>query len=376
MNQKNAIELDLDLDQISNLKKRYIIVENEAHDYLSNFKNYKKINKEYYELFKKNIKKEFTDFFPSLLEIEKLIGLSQFEEFLISRKRNLKKIPRSENDYENLLITKAIELAIERNNITKFNDLLDLEFILNDNSNLLESATNLINTKLYEKEKSRLLLKIQQNRCDIAEFEKRLYERWKTALDLYEMMIEFSIELGEKQKSRFPNKDGLITNLKYIALLKIHSRSILIAKEILILLSAGFVDGAHARWRTLHELAVISFFLQSNEEYVSSRYLDHGYMRMIKETKDFNTYSDKTGYEKYTEKELKLFEKKKQDLVNKYGKDFDGSDWNWIPISIIKNRNFRELEKYTKIDHLRPYCNRSSNSVHGGANAFDYLGIP
>lgn len=234
----------------------------------------------------------------------------------------------------------------------------------------------MINTKLYEKEKSRLLLKIQQNRCDIAEFEKRLYERWKTALDLYETMIEFSIELGEKQKIRFSNKDGLITNLKYIALLKVHSRSILIAKEILVLLKSGFVDGAHARWRTMHELGVISFFLQSQEEYVSKRFLDHGYMRMVRETKDFNNYSNQTGYDKYTEEELAIFEKNRKKLIDKHGKDFDNSAWGWIPTSIMKDRNFRTLEKYSKIDHLRPYYNWSSNAIHGGANAFDYLGIP
>jgi hypothetical protein len=294
---------------------------------------------------------------------------------LIYKKENLKKISRSENNYKICLITKVIELCIEKNKISKLNDLLDLESILKGNNDLIEHAAKLINAELYEKEKSRLLFKIQRNRCETLEFEKRLYERWQTALALYEMMIDFSIELGEKQKNRFSNKDGLITNLKHIALLKIHSRSILISKEVLVLLKSGFVDGAHARWRTLHELAVISFFLQSNEEYVSERYLDHGYMRMIKETKDFNTFSDRTGYEKYTENELKLFERKKEDLIKKHGKDFDDSDLGWIPISILKNRKFRELEKYTKIDHLRPYYNWSSSAIHGGANAFDYLGI-
>lgn len=378
LNEKNALEMNLNLERLSDIKKRFTNIENEAKNYLLDFKDYKKIKKEYYNFFKKNVEKEFLDFFPTLLEIEKLMGLSHFEKFLIHKKEVLKKISRSENDYKICLMTKVIELGIEKNKISKLNDLLYLESILKDNNDLVEHAAKLINAELYEKEKSRLLLKIQKNRCEILEFEKRLYERWQTALDLYEMMIDFSIELGEKQKNRFPNKDGLITNLKHIALLKIHSRSILISKEVLVLLKSGFVDGAqaHARWRTFHELAVISFFLQSNEEYVSERYLDHSYMRMIKGTKDFNTYSDRTDYEKYTENELKLFERKKQDLIKKHGKDFDACDLGWIPISLIKNRKFVELEKYTKIDHLRPYYNWSSSAIHGGANAFDYLGIP
>ena len=34
------------------------------------------------------------------------------------------------------------------------------------------------------------------------------------------------------------------------------------------------------------------------------------------------------------------------------------------------------MEKFTKIDHLRPYYNWTSNSVHGGSRGFDYLGVP
>jgi hypothetical protein len=37
-----------------------------------------------------------------------------------------------------------------------------------------------------------------------------------------------------------------------------------IFNEILVLLKSGYADGANSRWRSLHELAVISFFLLDN----------------------------------------------------------------------------------------------------------------
>ena len=91
--------MNLKLARLSDIKKRFTNIENEAKNYLIDFKDYKKINKEYYTLFKKNIEKEFSDFFPSLLEIEKLIGLSHFEKFLIYKKKEFK---------ENLKIRKGL----------------------------------------------------------------------------------------------------------------------------------------------------------------------------------------------------------------------------------------------------------------------------
>ena len=191
------------------------------------------------------------------------------------------------------------------------------------------------------------------------------------------MMIQFSIELGENQKKRLGEKNKVITDAKHVALIKIHARSILIAREILVLLKAGYIDGAHARWRSMHELGVISLFLLENGISVSERYLDHRYIRQAFESKDFNDYSDKTGYPPYTDEELQNFEKIRSDLVNKYGNDYTYQNgFGWIPTSITKNRNFRELEKLSGIDHLRPYYNWSTNQVHGGAHGFTFLGVP
>ena len=39
---------------------------------------------------------------------------------------------------------------------------------------------------------------------------------------------------------------------------RLHARACQIAREVLTLLYAGFAEGAMARWRALHELAVLS----------------------------------------------------------------------------------------------------------------------
>ena len=48
----------------------------------------------------------------------------------------------------------------------------------------------------------------------------------------------------------------------FFVLWRLHARSCQITMEILALLKSGFADGAHARWRTLHEIAVTALFIK------------------------------------------------------------------------------------------------------------------
>jgi hypothetical protein len=56
------------------------------------------------------------------------------------------------------------------------------------------------------------------------------------------------------------------------ALTRLHARACQVAAEILALMQHGFADGAMARWRTLHEIAVIATFLRDRGEVMAERY--------------------------------------------------------------------------------------------------------
>ena len=89
---------------------------------------------------------------------------------------------------------------------------------------------------------------------------KKIYELWKEPLDLLECLIRISFESIEKHVNKL-SKDKKENNFKLTALVNAHARALQISNEILVLLKAGYPDGANARWRSLYELAVISFFL-------------------------------------------------------------------------------------------------------------------
>ena len=113
----------------------------------------------------------------------------------------------------------------------------------------------------------------------------------------------------------------------------------MIYRECLVLLKSGYVDGAHARWRDLHELAVISFFFVRKRGSYFEKILDHAHMRKVKESKDYQEYCQRTGQQKYSEEEIEDFKQLHTNLVKKYGDEYGIQDYAWIPKSILKNRN-------------------------------------
>ena len=158
------------------------------------------------------------------------------------------------------------------------------------------------------------------------------------------------------------------------ALLKIHARALQISNEILVLLKSGYADGANSRWRSLHELAVISFFLLNNDDDVSKRYLEHEIIRNFKESKDYKAHYKKLGYLPIERKEFNKIKKEKERICRIYTDNFQ-EDYGWIPRSILADRNFKTLEANVKLELLRPYYNLACDAIHGGSKGFYRLGL-
>jgi hypothetical protein len=188
-------------------------------------------------------------------------------------------------------------------------------------------------------------------------------------------MIKVCTEVGEAKKNALSKGTDNSNVIKRSALIQIHARSLLITNEILALLKAGYADGANSRWRSLHELAVISIFLSQHDNEVAKRYFEHELIKGYKDAKDYQVYSVNLGYTPLSEHEIRAIEEQRDSLIQRYGEDFAKSDYGWIPKTILSDGNFRALEKFAKLDKLHPFYNMSTNSVHGGARGFYHLGL-
>jgi hypothetical protein len=93
-------------------------------------------------------------------------------------------------------------------------------------------------------------------------FRERLYERWQMPLERLRMLVTVTREFGAGINENARQSTSATSHKFMIDVLsRSHARACQIDEEIICLLEGGFADGAMARWRTLHEVAVVASFI-------------------------------------------------------------------------------------------------------------------
>lgn len=200
-------------------------------------------------------------------------------------------------------------------------------------------------------------------------FEERLKMRWGDALDQLQQFIHINIELGEESVQHY-DADELNEDYKLEALSRLHARACKISNEIYSLLESGYADGAHARWRALHEVAIVAFFIKQEDEETAKRFLDYRHLKDYYEAQNYQEYCEELGYEPLSKEELEVLENNRDKLVNRYGKPFDdkGYGYGWAAHKFQnKSASLGRLEDEVDLDHLNPFYKMASNSVHAGS---------
>lgn len=209
-----------------------------------------------------------------------------------------------------------------------------------------------------------------------ANFEEDLYEIWGKAINQLEVLLGLAIEAAELIEGIVSRGESSYTEEKWIILSRLHARACQITGEIIALLKAGYADGAQARWRSLHEVAVVAAFIFEQDNNVTEQYLEHDVIEEyksavqqlnlwpdLKENRDFCLYLD----------ELKV---EKTELVRKYGRFFP-EDYGWSANVLGGKRpTFREIEKMVNLTYFRPNYREASHNIHAGVRgAFSRLGL-
>lgn len=168
---------------------------------------------------------------------------------------------------------------------------------------------------------------------------------------------------------------------KIKALISIHARACRISDEILCLLRGGFPDAAIARWRTLHELSVLSFFLSKNDNELSQRYLDYSVIDSCKEMDEYISHQNTLGLEPLDKKTIESLKREKNNLIKKYGNNYS-SNYGWAAnVFLSKEKKqekyyFKNIEEWVGLDYMGPYYKLACNNIHSGAKGNFYnLGL-
>ena len=212
-------------------------------------------------------------------------------------------------------------------------------------------------------------------------FEKRNYAVWKEPLDLLELFLLTTIDVGGNFNHKYRPEAAKNNDFVFEALTRLHGRACQVGHEILTLLKSGYADGANARWRTLHEIVVISYLIKEHGSDMAERYLLYDRIESFQSISDY--FHDTKLYEKHkailgdglpSQDEMERIERTKNELCTRFGNGYS-RPYGWVDGS--RGWTFKELESKVGIDHLRPYYKMANISIHAGPKGVRFsLGSP
>lgn len=210
-----------------------------------------------------------------------------------------------------------------------------------------EEITALVEQMFTDAEASNL--RRQERRTRLG-FEKRLMRRWGKAIDLYDLFLIVARELGEDFNRE--HRPQAVEDQDYVfeALTRIHARSCLIASEIRALMITGHASGALARWRSLHELAVVAYFVREHGDEVAERYMLHEVIQSAKQSDKYERYHKALGYEPQEPVERQKILDARKELIARFGAAY-ARDYRWASGVLAEHPTFERIEEAVGLAH-------------------------
>jgi hypothetical protein len=188
-------------------------------------------------------------------------------------------------------------------------------------------------------------------------------------LDLCEAVLRIASEMGEEfvdlrcaARDEVPVLDWVLAHLQ--------ARACRIAEEALVLARAGFGSGAYSRWRTLHEVLVITAFISEHGDNVAVRYVDHLVIERHKQLSAEERAAAALG-EPFDGTELARAQDEADLLVHKHGPRFR-RDYGWTDDTLAAigapttSSGFQRIADVTDFGHVRDHYRIASSAIHAG----------
>jgi Family of unknown function (DUF5677) len=237
-------------------------------------------------------------------------------------------------------------------------------FLENDLGNLLQKSQEDTAAKVFKTLRKRWPSEFRRQKNEISDFRRRLNARWKTGISKLHMLVTMARELGDNingDARRNPEASGAAL---VDVLTRLQARSCQVAEEVIVLLETGFANGALARWRTMHEIAVAAVFISEHGNACAERYIDHQIVESYKGALEYQAVQAKLGYKPISSREMEEIRQQYEAMLSKHGKAFAGQ-YGWASAN-LKGRQptFKEIEKAAKTDQLRGHYRMASHGVH------------
>lgn len=205
-------------------------------------------------------------------------------------------------------------------------------------------------------------------------FQERLYSRWFRALDTYELGLYVAQQCGDYFNSKFRAQASANNDYQFEALIRLHAGAARVAGEVYALLLAGFASGAHARWRTLHEIATTALFLANEDKETAERYVHHRFVKSYEDAQQYQKHALRLKVKPFTARQMQRIEADYKAVLARYGPDFRKT-YAWARPA-LERRNaalkgqklgFEQVQAAVNIDHWTPYFRMASHAIHPSA---------
>ena len=131
-------------------------------------------------------------------------------------------------------------------------------------------------------------------------------------------------------------------------------------------------DDAHARWRALHEMSVVSHFISEKGQDIAERYLLHDTVQRYKLALKHREYRERLNEQPISQEEFDELKAEHDKLVERFGRSFK-EEYGWAASALGKGRpTIWDIEESVALEHLRPYYRMASANVHANAHGVYY----
>lgn len=215
-------------------------------------------------------------------------------------------------------------------------------------------------------------------RDDMVAFEGRLREwPWGAALEGLDMMRIAATEGADAHYRQHWRDAGSGDDFRWEALVRLHRRGLMIAAEVSALLRAGFPTGAHARWRSLHEVSLLAFLLMDGDEDLAERYLCHQAIQAAEALRLILDHAARYPDEVPSRRSRGEIWAEERRLKDRYGKEYAGR-YGWASKHLgQRNPSLKDIAKKVSMSHWAPYVRLADYAVHALSRSVHWdLGEP
>ena len=204
-------------------------------------------------------------------------------------------------------------------------------------------------------------------------FEQRLYRKWSDALawlDVFMMHVHAeAMAFSARQSQRAASEK----DETFFVLRQLHARACRVTSEVAALLRSGHAEGAMARWRTLHEIAVTAEFIAKHGDDMARRYQEHVIARKPAAMSEYDTHAHWFKGTPFSAADHASAREARAALVARYGEEY-GEAYGWAASVVWRTRKngtriaptLADIEESVDMSHHRPWYRLASEGQHAG----------